>query len=150
MGTIAELYRAVKRFDDKKETIIADIIEDHKEEIVQLNRDQLNQGLLATGTKIRPGYRSRKYAEAKNQINSLPGYGTPDLKLTGEFQRRMDLWRKGNKFYLDSRDDKVEGLAAKYGEEIFGLTNESRAKAMRIVKPEFMRKLSQMTGLKLT
>src|SRR3990167_2822680 len=54
--------------------------------IVKLNTDQqLMRGLDAEGIKISPKYRNPAYARKKAGMNSRPGYGTPDFKLTGQY-----------------------------------------------------------------
>lgn len=103
--------------------------------IVSLNTDQLLSGLTPEGQKIVPKYSRIRYARAKNQFNPLPGFGTPDLKLTGKFHSDFFLTAKNKEFTLFSSDDKTGKLVEKYGQDnIFGLTVENN----RIVNYEIL------------
>lgn len=96
-----------------------------QELVVKLNtEDQLQKGLNAKGEKITPNYRNTRYAKAKNSRNALPGLGTPDLNLTGRFQKNFYVIKKGKGFDLFSSDKKASMLGEKYG-DIFGLTPDN-------------------------
>lgn len=94
--------------------------------ITDLNKEQLQEGKTPKGQKLKPDYSRVRYARAKQQQNPLPGFGTPDLKLTGKFYSEFYLTAKNKEFTLYSSDFKTEFLVPKYGEEnIFGLTVEN-------------------------
>lgn len=85
-------------------------------------REQLRHGTSAKGGRLRP-YRSPAYAKKKAAMNSLPGYGNPDLKLTGAFYRGIKINITGSKIRLYSTDQKAPMLLQKYSEDaVFGLT----------------------------
>jgi len=97
--------------------------------IVDLNRKQLLSGLTSKGAKIRPRYKNKKYAAKKNSMNSKPGRGTPDLKLTGEFhaEMRTDIGLNQD-WQVYSLDEKARYLLPKYA-DIFGLIPSNMTKA---------------------
>ncbi len=96
--------------------------------IIDLNtKDQLQKGLDNQGNKITPSYRNARYARAKNSRNALPGLGTPDLNLTGSFQKNFYVINRGKEFELFSSDKKASDLNIKY-DNIFGLTPDNEDK----------------------
>jgi hypothetical protein len=100
--------------------------------------------------KIQPGYRRVRYAIVKHEMNSLAGYGVPDLNLTGRFYASFDLWMKQYTYIIDAHDEKVEKLAGKYGEEIFGLTSESKRHVYTdIIRPFLLRRIAELTGIRI-
>jgi hypothetical protein len=44
-------------------------------------------------------------------------------------------------YELNSSDDKTPKLVSKYGAKIFGLTDEGKATAWRIIRPDFVQQL---------
>lgn len=102
------------------------ILANVQDQVTELNKAQLKQGLTPLGQKLSPKYRNIRYARAKNTVNPLPGFGTPDLKFTGRFQSNFYLTASNKKFDIFSSDAKTDKLIAKYGKEnIFGLTIEN-------------------------
>ncbi len=108
------------------------ILAELQDEIVRLNtQEQLFKGKDATGQKITPKYKRRRYAVAKNRMNPQPGMGTPDFKVTGAFYKGFYVKPikddKGS-FEMDSSDDKTPFLVGRSGEKIFGLTTDNEGK----------------------
>lgn len=144
MGTIASFTRRVQAVDIHE--IIETSVEETKDEIAVLNRSDLLQGLKADGTKIgdTDPYRFPLYAQEKNEQNSLPGLGNPDLKLTGAFYAGINVTvnRGQNSFTIDSDDQKSGMLQKKYGNLIFGLTQASKSLyALETLKPILLEKV---------
>lgn len=132
-----ERIEAIKRqLDDQALKIIAEL----QDKIVELNtKDQLFKGLDAKGQKLSPKYSRVRYARAKNSANPLPGLGTPDLKLTGKFYSDFFVTAKNGEFELFSSDDKADGLEAKYGEDIFGLSLDNEGKINKQITEELFK-----------
>ena len=63
----------------------------------------------------------------KNQKNPEPGLGNPDLNETGDFWRgfRFKVLNK-NQYEILSTDSKNDMLVKKYGEDIFGMSDDSK------------------------
>lgn len=93
-------------------------------EYVKDQKDQLYAGFNSLGRRL-ISYRSVKYATMKNSMNPVPGYGNPDLKLTGAFYDaiRADIDEEG--FLVYSTDDKSNSLEDKYGNEIWTLGEDA-------------------------
>lgn len=88
---------------------------------------------------------TRGYADYKNQLNPLPGYGIADFKLTGDFQNAMYLKVTGQDFEFDSSDpkaDRLKGLAK--GAPFLKLSEENKKLAwVEIIRNPFVNKLAE-------
>ena len=97
---------------------------DNETEILDANTSQLEQGKDALGNFLE-NYLSDDYARFKRVLSSLPPFGVPDLKLEGDFHEGWVLRWAGFEFFMTSTDHKTNKLVQMYGEDIFGLTDES-------------------------
>lgn len=107
---------------------IRNSIADNESIIEDLNAEQMLEGLDSKGNLIRPSYRNPGYAAYKQMLNPKPPKGTPDLNLTGAFQRKLFVKLVHDAFELGSSDQKAKELEIKYGDVIYGLTEKSKAK----------------------
>ena len=98
--------------------------------LADLNIEQRLQGKRADGQMIAPGLRNEKYAAAKLSRGGKAPFGTPDLKNSGDFNSGQFVKKQGKTLLFSSTDDKNSDLVAKYGEEIHGLSEESRQQAL--------------------
>jgi hypothetical protein len=110
-------------------------------------KDQLLSGLNSKGQKI-GRYQSKKYASFKNQMNPAPGFGVPDLRLTGGFYKGIYSDVRGETVLIDSTDEKTTALVKKYGESVFGLNKPTKREFIKQdLRPIFMRIIRAKTGL---
>lgn len=144
--TIPELQRRWKTIDIRKAA--ASIISDNKQQIADLNREQLMDGVNKQGKKLKK-YQSKSYAARKNRMNPTPGLGNPDLYLTGRFHEAMNVKINSKVSYeIFSSDSKTSDLTKKYGKDIFGLTDESRDKAStEIINPGLILHIKEVVKL---
>lgn len=146
MSTIQALLDAVRQINLREE--VPKIIEQTSYEITALNQQQLYSGLDSKGNKIGK-YKSNSYATKKSAKNSKPGFGVPDLFVTGTFYKGMGVVVKGDTFENNSVDIKTSKLIEEYGEGIFGLTDESKAEYAQNTLFEGIKKyITSKTGLK--
>lgn len=98
--------------------------------IVELNRKQMRAGQSRTG-QIAPPY-SFGYGLDKKKLSTYHApLHTPDLYVTGAFQRGMFLKLSTKNYFVDSTDSKTNKLKAQYA-DIFGLNNRSLEFARRV------------------
>lgn len=102
-----------------------DAIDNNLSTIADANTAQMVSGLNADGGQLGL-YRSEPYARFKKAIGSRSPFGTVDLKLSGDFHSGVFARRKGDTITISSTDNKTGELTAKYGENIFGITEEKR------------------------
>lgn len=148
MGTIRALaagLRSVNLKDELPKMVLAE-----KKFAIEQNQEQLQDGKTsegADGVDLR-GYQSLKYAIKKNEMNSRPEFGIPDLKLTGEFYTKFDLKVDSVEYTLFSNDDKSLELEEKYTQYIFGLQLPNKFKwGQRIYKNQIIPYITKQTGL---
>lgn len=123
MAVLDKYYRQIDEIDKGLEQEAYKILAEVQEIITKLNTDQLLEGKTPKGQKLEPEYSRERYKRVKNKLNPLPGYGTPDLKLKGDFHSEFYLTAKNQEFELHSSDFKTPFLEKKYGKDnIFGLT----------------------------
>ena len=128
--TIAELESKC-RLVSKKLTdneYIRDIISDVDANTFILhsnaNEQLFEQGRNALGVEIASYAPYRPYTIEQKKKKGQP-YDRVTLRDTGAFEKSFAIKIGRNEFYIDSDDWKTEKLVKKYGEEIFGLTDEN-------------------------
>ena len=139
--TIREFHNRLKALDIqylKEEAVFR-----NRDELVRLNQSQLHLGETKTGDNISPSYRDRDYAEYKTMLSSYeaPNF-VPDLFVTGEFYKGMDVEVSNNEYDIYSRDEKNDDLTLKY-KDIFGLQDKNKEIAMQIVTKTFVNLISE-------
>lgn len=150
MGNTLELYNALVELDIETESVNSVINTD--KEMADLNREQFEAGVSSEGKKISPKYRSKAYAELKNEMNPSAGMWNPDLILTGAFIQSIsveNITKDG--FTIEASDSKSEQLSEKYGDEIFGLVSTQQEYYNKeVFFPDFSAAITQKTGLEFS
>lgn len=103
------------------------IIQQESDFIIDLNTTQLLSGIDGDGKSLK-SYKNDTYATFKNQLNPIPNFGTPDLKLTGSFYEQRYLQFntvKGWPVTLFSGDEKTQKLIDEYGKAILEWTEDN-------------------------
>lgn len=137
-----DLNRNAQRLDPLE--TLSESIEENAEYIADLNTSQLSEGVNSLGQSLDPKYKMAEYAKMKKAMGAKPPFGTPDLKLTGAFYegfRAEPLKADKGGIFITSDDSKASKLAGKYGANIFGLTDKSRADLKTVLLPTFLTKL---------
>lgn len=114
--------------------IAEDSVEQTKQTVIQLNREQMLRGQDASGNLIGK-YKSDPYALKKFALSSLAGFGNKDYRLTGEYYRGFFAATDAGKLILGSIDPKARFLDRP---GLFGLTNESRQKYKPVLTHAFV------------
>jgi hypothetical protein len=141
MVTVLDALENLNKVDLKQLT--GQALEQKKEEILDLNREQMQHGVLSTGSAIKPDYSPFTINE---KMKKGQPFGNVTLKDTGAFQNGMDLKTEGEKYRITSLDSKTPDLMQKYSENIFGLTESGQKEAWVIVKPDVVDKIKAITG----
>lgn len=133
-----------KRFEQVDLTALtANAMEANNAEIVELNKDQLFEGIDSKGNETRPGYTS--FTRFVKQQQGKPS-DRVTLKDTGEFYSKFFLRLTGDMYSIDSTDSKTPDLKEKYGSDILGLTSESKRITWQTVKPNIVQAIRNITG----
>lgn len=122
MRTLVNLLKAVENLNVRE--IALDSMGQTSQQFLKHQKDQLYAGFDSKGKRLHR-YASSIYAEMKQRMNSTPGYGNPDLKLTGDFYRsfRADLDNEGLR--ISAWDEKAPMLEDKYGNDIYTLGEDA-------------------------
>ena len=132
--TILQLYENTRNISI--EGIAYNIAVSSGDRIVEIQKDQMMSGKDSTGEGIAPSYYSDAYASMKQKMNQRPEFGTPDLRLTGAFYNAFFF--DTSKMVVSSTDAKTDILKKKYGDWIFGLSEESTSRYREYFNPKFM------------
>lgn len=111
-----QIEKLRKATPEVQEKALLKIIKLSEQELLDLNRFQLFQGIDSEGSQLMP-YQSEDYAKKK-------GRKIPDLYLTGSFQGKMFIDTSKFPLFYWSRDSKTKMLVDKYG-PVLGLTKEN-------------------------
>lgn len=127
--TIAELARRARRAVDNYPQTKREVAEDLSPDVTLLNREQMMAGLDAQEKPIAPAY--SPYTRRLKQLAGQPD-DRVTLFSTGAFQEGMFTRVEGDSLVTGSTDSKTDSLTAKYGEDIFGLTETNAARLRRM------------------
>jgi hypothetical protein len=118
----------VQPFEETKPVkALVTAIERHENEIMDLNRQQLDRGLDANGDSL-GRYKNFKY---KNR------YQPVDLKLTGEFRRKFTLQSDDKETEIFSQDLKAKWLEKRYGVDINGVPSSLIPNMQELIIDDF-------------
>lgn len=128
VAVLAKYYKQLDKIEREAENEAYRIIAENQKVIIELNtKGQLLLGKGVKGQKLIPQYSRVRYARAKNQLNPLAGFGTPDLKLTGKHYDEFYLTAKNRQLEFKSSVSYAKYLVKKYGisQDIYGLTKQN-------------------------
>ena len=120
MATVFEIRDKYRAIDLRQ--IAEEIVKEDEDQLLDLNRLQLEEGLDSDGKYIAPEYASDRYAFYKAQAGSRAPYRTPNLKDTGAFYDRMYI--DSDKFTISSSVPYAKELENKYGTNIYGISKQ--------------------------
>jgi hypothetical protein len=143
--TIIEMKKRFESLNTDK--VIDESLEEVSPLIADRQKDQMREGKNAKGGKI-GRYRNAGYARMKNSMNPIPGFGVPDLLLTGAFYSEIFAEPRGDKMVISSTNEKVAKLEDRFGKDIFGLNPPTKAELIREdLKPVLMRNIRKVVGI---
>lgn len=95
-----------------------------KDRLKEQKINEFESGLRPNGKRI-GGYQNGEYANEKNQMNPLAGFGNVDLIYSHSFTSKLFLKQyESNSYIFNSTDNKTDNLIGKYGLDIMGLNQE--------------------------
>jgi hypothetical protein len=141
--TIKQKYDNYRKLNLQRLGLLA--LDYTKQKYLDNQREQMLHGEDNQGANIGE-YQSKAYAEMKNRMNALAD-GYVDLKLTGSFQDKLDIVKRGSdKFEVLSRDKKNGILVEKYGSKIFLLNDKYLQNYRLSFMPKFVEILKNETN----
>lgn len=120
-----------------------------EDQMIEANADQLSQGIRRDGSDIEPPYTQFTIFEKEKKSGLAAITDVVTLFDTGSHYAKLFA-----KTYPDgtlehgSKDEKSEDLQEKYGDDIYGLTEESKEALIEdYIEPRFQGKIERTTGL---
>lgn len=148
---MAGMFALLDRLDKVElNPIIILCLETSKYEWLGLNRGQLHDGQDNTGHLQSPDYASEKYAEYKNQSNPVPGFGVPDLFITGDYYNSIQMTVNASQYNITTYSQGVSYAPKieKKWDRNYGLDPENTAYfSAEILKPKIIGELVKELGL---
>lgn len=125
-----------RRIRNSEKTVTKDIqqvLNANKMFLIELNTSQLVEGKDRYGDSMGSTipYKSAEYATFKNRLNPLPGLGTPDLRLTGDYWDSIRAIVRAREIEMIATDSKA-GILARY--EGIGLAPESLPEVSNLLR----------------
>lgn len=144
--TIKELCGKVKRAvslrSQAEEYVLAN--KEYRDALLDMERERLFRGERADGTPISPQYAPSTKADKVR--HGLPS-DMVTLFDTGSFYAGFTAENDGGEVLFSSKDAKTEKLIEKYGDGIFGLTDEDRRAARMGSVPLIREWFRAVTGI---
>lgn len=141
MTVIDQLLEKVRAFrKDIKRRAVSVVYEGQEQEMIRLQINQmLVDGIRNDGSQIEPPYTQYTINTkiAKDGSSAIVDHVT--LRDTGEFHEGIYIRKTANQIRFYSSDSKSSKLQGKYGEDIFGLTDENLNKVLSNAKDNFIR-----------
>lgn len=141
--TLSELLERLQKVDVDR--IAKMTLGETREIYLDLNREQLTSGIRSDKSKITPEYTYFTKLKKKEQGRD------PDkvtLYDTGDFYREMFMDVGSDLIEVDSIDYKSDELKEKYGDKIFGLTDDSKETYLGEIFPVFLTKIEDILNQK--
>lgn len=132
-------YKNIQTVHNQFDDIVQSVISANQAELIDLNTSQLEQGKTSESKFITPEYRSDDYAQFKQSQGSKAPFGTPDLKLTGDFYSGFKAEVAPKYLEITSTDKKSGKLQKKYGDEIYGLTDKNKSEFAQLIKEPLLK-----------
>jgi hypothetical protein len=138
MAGIREVRERLERLKSNLDAIAEQSVYESRDEITHEQQEQLFEGSDSRGKSFKQYY-DPEYARMKNIVNPIPGYGYPDLKLTGAFYEGIYTRVVNGKIVIGSTDSKAAELEKKY-KYVFGLNpDEMTAFLYNTLKPVYQK-----------
>jgi hypothetical protein len=143
MTTVTDLLEKFEKLDVPFE--VEESLNDSAERYVGLQKEQLFSGLNEQGKSILPEYTTRT-----KKIKARKGQPTDrvTLKDTGDFYNDIFLDVRDKEFVIDSADKKSGQIQKKYGQNIFGLTDDNQVSFIEeTLKPLLIERIENVVEL---
>jgi len=122
MSELATRIEDLKKLDSSIDQIVIDLIKDNEKLVIKMNLANLNSGINNKSEKLVPPYRP---STVKRKKRKGQPFNRVTLKDEGDFHEGFFVEYGEDEFSLQGDDPKTRYLIRKYGNDIFGLTEEN-------------------------
>ena len=141
--TLEQLLQRLQKANFEKDSL--KVIQDNDQKAIDYNVDDqlFERGITATGKAVGEySMLTKKIKAAKNQR-----YDHVTLRDTTNFHDSFFLQADRFPLMLDARDWKKSKLIEKYGNDIFGLTDENKGKFAKDILPDLQKAARAIFGI---
>ena len=155
---IEELIKSLTEFNDSIPSIIAQVIKDGEDGILEKVRSQLWDGKTPEGKDITPSYladpyfktpqQAKAYVAWKEQITPNPDRNpiSPNLFINGYFHSTLSIDYDEEGFIITNNTHLGQSVIMKYGYETFGLSEDY----LLMLQQEILNRLSEKWNTLMT
>lgn len=145
--SVAEAIRRLSRITEQELQEETRKIIQRDPKLIEAKVNEFKRGENPDGSRI-GFYRNPAYRNLKRSFNPEAG-GTVDLIFTGSFTNQLFVQSEGNrKFIFDSYDEKRDLLGSKYGNQIFGINQNTFNERQKAYGVDLVKYIKEITGLK--
>ena len=135
MASIEETIERLKVTDKLIDSIIIDLVRENEKMLIQMNVDNLFAGIDNEGKRIVPPYKPSTIKRKKRKGQPFNRVTTRD---EGNHHESIFIKYSDDEFELDAADFKKQYLVRKYGEELYGLTEENLGTLKKIIEERLL------------
>ena len=163
LDALTEIERGITSFCDNMDGIVRDSLVARKEELLDMQREQLFEGKSSSGEDLRPSYSedikpngyfntlqaAENYKKWKEQLtypsDAVRNPDAPNLYINGKFHLELDIEFADEYLCFCGSTNYSRKIISKYGEGNFGLTKERWGEVSEeYIKPELVRNFFEM------
>lgn len=145
MTKFEKLYRFFLSIEKITNKLLQEIVREYEAYILKLNTEEqlYRQGINANSENIDDYSPYTPFTISLKKKKGQP-FDRVTLRDTGDFHESFFLDIDSKSFFFDATDEKAKELAEKYGEDIFGLTEDSISILQKeILIPELRKRLAK-------
>lgn len=132
---VEEWIEYFENIDEVVNDLVMSLLRDREKLIIQLNVDQLYSGIDNDGDKITPPYKPSTVKRKRRKGQPVDRVTTRDK---GDHHESIFVKYGNNEFELDAEDFKKQYLVRKYGNKLYGLTEDSIEKISNDMRDELI------------
>lgn len=122
MSAIEELIKNLEEIDNAIDEAVIFLLRKKENKIIQMNVNQLMLGLYNDSTKITPPYAPSTVKRKKRKGQVFKHVTTRE---EGDHHGSIYVIFRNDEIELDAKDFKKQYLVRRYGEKLYGLTEEN-------------------------
>lgn len=147
MATLREIAERFEQLQGREIDFFVQAMDEEKQFILDLNREQLYDGKNNEGQDLHPNYfedpffespaQAANYSAWKDRITPNPRRtpGTPNLFINGYYYKSIVIAVDKDGLKFNSPFGEQNDMNAKYGGKLYGLNKENRAVLLQTVGP---------------
>lgn len=144
---IDSLIQHLQTFEERLETAVREALEENQTSIIDYNiyAQLYDLGINSEGKSIKPKYHPITIRVKLEEREPPQPVDRVTLRDTGDFAESFYIIFNDDSFQITSSDYKTSRLVRKYGDEIFGLTEEHMAEVVNnFIKPKLLFELKNV------